>query len=118
MHWLNSLFWWIEVHTGTVRESGPYYGFFSGFGSDIGEATIFVAIIATYRHHNCHVKGCARLAKHEYDLEGVKYKLCRKHHPAIDEDARPTAETFKEHHASTKGRDNKGRFTSPREEKK
>jgi hypothetical protein len=25
---------WPAVHTGTVNEPGPYYGFWSGFGSD------------------------------------------------------------------------------------
>jgi hypothetical protein len=25
---------WLAVHTGTVNEPGPYYGFWSGFGSD------------------------------------------------------------------------------------
>jgi hypothetical protein len=28
---------WLEVHTGTVNEPGPYYGFWSGFGSDLEE---------------------------------------------------------------------------------
>jgi hypothetical protein len=28
---------WLAVHTGTVNEPGPYYGFWSGFGSDIAE---------------------------------------------------------------------------------
>jgi len=26
MNWLSHLWWWVEVHTGTVNESGPYYG--------------------------------------------------------------------------------------------
>jgi hypothetical protein len=32
------------VHTGTINESGPYYGFWSGFGSDIEEFGILGAI--------------------------------------------------------------------------
>jgi len=28
---------WLAVHTGTVNEPGPYYGFWSGFGSDLAE---------------------------------------------------------------------------------
>ena len=31
---------WLQVHTGTVNEPGPYYGFWSGFGSDIAEFSI------------------------------------------------------------------------------
>lgn len=76
--WHDFYFHWFEIHTGTVNESGPYYGFWSGFGSDIGEATIFVGIIATWRHHSCHVHGCARLGR---QVEGTPYLACPKHHP-------------------------------------
>ncbi len=69
---------WLEVHTGTVNESGPYYGFWSGFGSDLGEATIFVGVVAAYRHHNCHVKGCPWLG---HPVEGTPYLACPTHHP-------------------------------------
>jgi hypothetical protein len=71
-------FHWFEVHTGTVNESGPYYGFWSGFGSDIGEATILVGLVTVYRHHNCHVKGCAHLGR---KVDGTPYVACPKHHP-------------------------------------
>jgi hypothetical protein len=76
--WHDFYFHWFEVHTGTVNESGPYYGFWSGFGSDIGEATLLVGIIGLYRHHNCHVKGCAHLGRR---VEGTPYVACPKHHP-------------------------------------
>ncbi|MGH9020716.1 MAG: hypothetical protein ACRDV0_06825 [Acidimicrobiales bacterium] len=76
--WHDFYFHWFEVHSGTVNESGPYYGFWSGFGSDIGEATIFVGIIATWRHHSCHVRGCARIGR---TVEGTPYLACPKHHP-------------------------------------
>jgi len=36
---------WLAVHTGTVDEAGPYYGFWSGFGSDLGEAALIGAVI-------------------------------------------------------------------------
>ena len=29
---------WLQVHTGTINETGPYYGFWSGFGSDLEES--------------------------------------------------------------------------------
>jgi hypothetical protein len=35
--------YWLQVHTGTINESGPYYGFWSGFGSDIEEFGILGA---------------------------------------------------------------------------
>ena len=76
--WHNFYFHWFEVHSGTVNESGPYYGFWSGFGSDVGEATIFVGIVATWRHHNCHVRGCARIGR---PVPGTPYLACPRHHP-------------------------------------
>jgi hypothetical protein len=76
--WHDFYFHWFEVHTGTVQESGPYYGFWSGFGSDIGEATLIVGVGAAWRHHNCHVKGCARLGR---PVAGTPYIACPKHHP-------------------------------------
>jgi hypothetical protein len=76
--WHDFYFHWFEVHTGTVNESGPYYGFWSGFGSDIGEATILVGLVTVYRHHNCHVKGCAHLGR---KVDGTPYVACPKHHP-------------------------------------
>jgi hypothetical protein len=98
MSWLAHIWHWFEVHSGTVNESGPFYGFFSGFGSDLGEVAIIGGLVQLYRQHNCHVKGCARLSKHEYDMDGVKYKLCRKHHPEVNENDRPTSEDFARHH--------------------
>ena len=77
-------FWhWIEVHTGTVNESGPYYGFWSGFGSDIGEILILGGVVQLYRKHNCHVKGCYRIARHP--VQGTDYIVCKKHHPNLPE---------------------------------
>lgn len=76
----HTFYWhWFEIHSGTANESSPYYGFWSGFGSDIGEATIFVGVAAAWRHHNCHVKGCARLGR---PVDGTPYLACPRHHPA------------------------------------
>lgn len=94
--------WFLNV-TGTRPSSSVlWYNFWSGFGSDLGEGTILVAVIGGYRHVNCHVKGCVRIGRHEYDMNGVKYKLCRKHHPAVDEANRPTAQDFEEHFHSSR----------------
>jgi hypothetical protein len=50
--------------------SGPWYGFWSGFGADLGELAI-VAVI--YHHVNCHEPGCWHLARHQ--MGGY----CRRH---------------------------------------
>lgn len=77
--WHALYFHWFEVHTGANKESGTYYGFWSGFGSDISEFTIFVGMVAAWRHHNCHVHGCARIGR---SVPGTPYVACPKHHPA------------------------------------
>ena len=69
---------WLAVHTGTVNEAGPYYGFFSGFGSDLGEITLIGGVYALLRHGNCEVKGCWRLGRHQ---TAAGHKVCRRHHP-------------------------------------
>lgn len=77
---------WLALHTGTLH-GGPdlYYNFWSGFGSDLGEATLISAVgIGVYtgvRKVNCHTKGCWRIGHHP--LEGTPYILCRHHHPYV-----------------------------------
>ena len=77
---------WLGVHTGTLN-GGPdiYYNFWSGFGSDLGEATLITAVaIGVYtgaRKVNCHTKGCWRIGHHQ--LDGTPYILCRTHHPHV-----------------------------------
>lgn len=70
---------WLAVHTGTVNEPGDYYGFWSGFGSDIGEVAIVGGLLSIYRHHNCHVQGCLRLSR--APVTGTPWKTCWRHHP-------------------------------------
>ena len=77
---------WLALHTG-VLNGGPdrYYNFWSGFGSDLGEATLISAVgIGVYtgvRKVNCHTKGCWRIGHHA--LDGTPYILCRHHHPHV-----------------------------------
>jgi hypothetical protein len=77
---------WFALHTGTIH-GGPdvYYNFWSGFGSDLGEATLIsavsVGVYAGVRKVNCHTKGCWRIGHHP--LEGTPYILCRHHHPDV-----------------------------------
>jgi hypothetical protein len=77
---------WLEYYFGLTNLSGPWYGFWSGVGSDIAELAIIGGLITLVHKHNCHAKGCWRIGKHK--VEGTEYVTCRKHHP---EDT-PTAE--------------------------
>ena len=74
---------WLQVHTGTVNEPGPYYGFWSGFGSDIEEFGIFGAVGAgiyqLVKKYNCHEPGCWRIGQHP--AAGGQFLLCYRHHP-------------------------------------
>jgi len=74
---------WLAVHTGTVNEPGPYYGFWSGFGSDLTEFGIIGAIATgvyqLVRKYNCHHPGCWRVGNHL--AAGGEFMLCYRHHP-------------------------------------
>ena len=83
---LGSFRHWFALHTGTLH-GGPdvYYNFWSGFGSDLGEATLISAVcLGVYtgvRKVNCHTKGCWRIGHHP--LEGTPFILCKHHHPHV-----------------------------------
>jgi len=74
---------WVEVHTGTVNEPGPYYGFWSGFGSDLTEfaiiGTIATGVYQLVKKYNCHYPGCWRVGNHP--AAGGQFSLCYRHHP-------------------------------------
>jgi hypothetical protein len=72
---------WTAIHIGSVNESGPFYGFWSGFGSDISEFAIAVGIYTGVRKVNCHSWRCWRIGHHP--LEGTPYHLCKFHHPDV-----------------------------------
>jgi hypothetical protein len=78
---------WVAIHTGTVYSSSNpvYYNFWSGFGSDLGEATLIGAVsVGVYtfvRKANCHSKRCWRIG--HFPLEGTPYHLCKRHHPGV-----------------------------------
>jgi hypothetical protein len=76
--WHALILHWLSVHTGTATGTGVYYAFWSGFGSDLGEATLVMGVLAAWRHHSCHVRGCARLGR---EVPGTAYLACPKHHP-------------------------------------
>jgi hypothetical protein len=74
---------WLQVHTGIANESGVYYGFWSGFGSDLEEFGIIGAIGAALyqlvKKYNCHEPGCWRVGQHP--AAGGQFLLCYRHHP-------------------------------------
>ena len=78
---------WMSTYL-THPLTGLGYQFWSGIGSDAGEASIFVAVVAGYRHHNCSQKGCLRLGRFSHG----PYKLCHVHHPEVPSDGVVTYE--------------------------
>lgn len=70
--------WHLFLHfTGSDDTSSVYYGFWSGFGSDLGEITLIAGLVAWWRAGECHVDSCHRRGKYPFK----HYKLCRVHHP-------------------------------------
>ena len=67
---------WFFIHTGTYNEPGPYYAFWSGFGSDIGEVTLVALFFGWLHHINCGHKGCWRPFRH---TTKKGHRLCKKH---------------------------------------
>ena len=55
-----SVWHWILHITGADNVSGQWYGFWSGFGSDL---PIFGAIAIFLHHHNCAEPRCWRIGK-------------------------------------------------------
>ncbi|MBV8065200.1 MAG: hypothetical protein JOY73_06735 [Actinobacteria bacterium] len=90
---------WLAVHTGTVNEAGPYYGFWSGFGSDLAEfGVIGVLATASYqlvKKYNCHQAGCWRVGAHP--AAGGQFHLCYRHHPDFS-GKKPTSSMIEELH--------------------
>jgi len=76
------------------------YAFWSGFGSDLGEVAIVGSIMTVVRRHNCGVHGCWHFGRHEYEMNGIKHKLCPEYHPGIDASHQFTADEFQHHHDS------------------
>lgn len=56
LRWLTTAISTYVLHV----EHGNGYQWHSGFGSDLGEYTIFGVVIAHVKHRNCHHKGCWR----------------------------------------------------------
>ena len=90
---------WLQVRTGTVNEPGPYYGFWSGFGSDLEEFGILGGIAAgvyqLVKKHNCHEPGCWRVG--QYPAADGQFMLCYRHHPDY-RGSKPTHELIERLH--------------------
>ncbi len=99
---------WLALHTGTLH-GGPdqYYNFWSGFGSDLGEATLISAVgVGVYtgaRKVNCHTKGCWRIGHHP--LDGTPYILCRHHHPNVPSKGASHEHILEQHRKYKEGKD-------------
>ena len=97
---------WLAVHTGTVNEAGPYYAFWSGFGSDLTEFGIIGAlgtgVYQLTRKYNCHENSCWRIGNHP--AAGGQFQLCYRHHPDY-QDARPTRDTIARLHREHRQRE-------------
>jgi len=69
---------------GLDNASGPWYLFWSGFGSDLSEvAGLGVFVYMFWRRHSCHEDRCWRIGRHVYkDADGHEHVHCRRHHQA------------------------------------
>ena len=87
------------IPPGTINESGPYYGFWSGFGSDLEEFGILggisAAIYQLVKKHNCHEPGCWRIG--QYPAADGQFVLCYGHHPDF-QGRKPTHELIERLH--------------------
>lgn len=70
---------WLAHILGLDDMAGRWYGFWSGFGSDLGEIAIIGGLISIVRRHNCHVHHCWRVGRHP--VQGTPHVVCRRHHP-------------------------------------
>lgn len=72
---------WLAHILGLDNLSGPWYGFWSGIGSDLGELAITGTLAASVRRHNCHIPRCWRLGRFPVTFAGRPYVVCGRHHP-------------------------------------
>lgn len=97
LHLWRAILYWLEIHTGTTNEPGPYYGFWSGFGSDIAEFGLLFGVLGLYKHHNCPVKGCPRITHKKFPVKGTPLYTC--HHHATKKWHTLLAKEYKRDHA-------------------
>ena len=71
--------WLLHFFGVLPRTPSSAYNWWSGAGSDLGEAAIVGGLLHMAKTANCHVQGCWRIGNHP--VEGTPYKTCSKHHP-------------------------------------
>lgn len=73
---------WLAYWLGLTNASGPIYSFWSGIGSDLGEAVLIGGVFAFYRKHECHEDTCHRVGRHTVvdPVTGEHVLRCRHHH--------------------------------------
>jgi hypothetical protein len=90
---------WMALHAGTNDLSGPWYGFWSGFGSDLAEIGLIGAVVTgvyqIFRKYNCHEPRCWRVGTHP--AADGQFLLCYRHHPDF-RGKRPTHELIERMH--------------------
>jgi hypothetical protein len=90
---------WLTVHLGLDDLSGSWYGFWSGFGSDLAELGLIGAVATgvyqIVRKYNCHEPGCWRVGTHP--AANGQFLLCYRHHPDFN-GRKPTHETIERLH--------------------
>jgi hypothetical protein len=90
---------WMAVHTGLDDLSGSWYGFWSGFGSDLAEfgliGAVATGVYQIVRKYNCHEPGCWRVGTHP--AANGQFLLCYRHHPDF-RGQKPTHETIERLH--------------------
>lgn len=75
---------------GLDNPAGGWNTFWAGSGADMISGTPMMGIAVTLlRRHNCHTKGCWRIAR--FPVEGQPWTVCAKHHPT----GAPTHEQIK-----------------------
>jgi hypothetical protein len=89
---------WLTHILGLDNLSGPWYGFWSGFGANFGELAIVGGLVTIVRRHNCEVHKCWRLGRH---VTAAGHHVCRIHHP----DGHLTAEQVSEQHARARNQE-------------
>lgn len=80
-HWVSHT---IGADYGLSYGHWGWYNFWSGFGSDLTYIGIAISLLANYRKHNCGVRWCLRVGRHNFDNPntGLVHLLCRRHHPS------------------------------------
>lgn len=64
-------------YLGIDTATGPFYAFWSGFGSDLTYLGVFWALA---RRHNCHEPRCLRIGR--FPVTGTSWRVCKHHHPS------------------------------------